>query len=442
MNDHVQKSTPGAVAKPWVWISIFLSELAGCLLAGVSAGVWSFQHSILLMASLGFGIVFGLFSAFLFTSSGKEEEATFGKIRDWMLAGITGVGAAELMEGGGSVRRLLLVFSQGNETGDFALVLTAVTLGFASGFFFMFVQRELHLNPLLAKSRALTASVESAKSASNAVHELLNKLPVSLLTSVNDVSDAGLSPGERKDLKDLLTSPEVKEFLDKMTESVNAGATLDWDRVSKTALIQYYKTYFEPVDKRKSQIHEAEAWIQRALLMQPNHGAMTIAYADLKSLEKDFASAVRMLKELIIGGDPPATALQLLGYYLLESNRDLESIQYTQMYLQLYPDDSITIFNLAFAYGRLYCADSARADLRKQCLEQLARGLALDPTHVTRIRDSWYADGLECFRSDAEFTALLDRAAVYLEGKPDAKHEATPHAEDNRTRTAETHPAG
>jgi len=379
MFDQDKRKSPRAIAKPLVWSCIFIGELLWCLLAGMNVSPWSFQHSVLLMAAAGFGNVVGVFSAFLFTSSGKEEEGTFGKIRDWMLAGFTGAGAAELTEGGGSVRRLLLVFSQGNEGADFALVLTSVLVGIGIGFFFMFVQRVLNLNPLLAKSRALTARFEGARSASNVVHELLNKLPVSLLTSVNDVSDSGLSSVDRKELQKLLTSPDVKQFLDLMQESVDTGATLDWDSVSKTAFIQYYNTYFEPTEKRQSQMHEAEVWIQRALLMQPLHGALTIAYADLKSLQKDYDSAARLLKELILGGDPPSSAMQLLGYYLLESKKDLESIHYSRMYLQLHPDDSITIFNLAFSYGRMYCADPSRTDYRKKCLEFLTKGLALDP---------------------------------------------------------------
>lgn len=431
MYDKDQRKTPRAIAKPLVWSFIFLGELLWCLVAGMNASPWTMQHTVLLMAAAGFGNVIGVFSAFLFTSSGKEEEDTFGKIRDWLLAGFTGAGAAELTEGGGSVRRLLLVFSQGNEGGDFALVLTSVLLGVGIGFFFMFVQRVLNLNPLLAKSRALTARVEGAKSASNVVHELLNKLPVTLLTSVNDVSESGLSSVDRKDLKDLLTSQEVKEFLDLMQESVDTGAALDWDSVSKTAFIQYYKTYFEPAEKRKSQIHEAETWIQRSLLMQPFHGAMTIAFADLKSLQKDYASAAHLLKDLVIGGDPPATALQLLGYYLLESKKDSESIQYSQMYLQLYPDDSITIFNLAFSYGRLYCADTSRSDYRKKCLEMLTRGLALDPEHAVKIKETWFTDGFECLKTDRELAELLARIISELEANEETEDE-NPEEEEDR----------
>lgn len=89
------------VSKPFLWGGILLCEILWCFLAGSNAGALNLGHVVSLLASLGFGTVLGVFSAFLFTSSGKEEEATIGKIRDWLIAGITGAGAAEVMERGG-----------------------------------------------------------------------------------------------------------------------------------------------------------------------------------------------------------------------------------------------------------------------------------------------------------------------------------------------------
>lgn len=404
-----------AIAKPLSWGLVLLGGILWCLFAGRDASGWNVQRTLLLLATEGFGTVFGVFFAFFFTSSGKEEEATLGKIRDWMLAGVTGAGAAEIMERGGSVKRLLLIFALGNQPGDFALTVSTVTLGFGGGFFFMFFQRELNLNVLLAKARALTARAEGSESASIVLHELLSKLPVSLLTSISDVSNSGLSEEERKNLGELLHSKEVAKFLELTKDRLNSGAPLDWDSISKTALIQYYKTYFEPKESRNSQIQEAEAWIQRALLIQPLHGPLTIAYSDLKAMQKDCASAARLLKDLIVGGDPPATALQLLGYYLLEANDDVESVRYSQMYLQLYPDDALTIFNLAYSYGRMFCNSPARTELRTRCLEFLSRGLILDPAHVIRIRETWIPEGFHCLQADEEFCDLLTKAAARMD---------------------------
>jgi tetratricopeptide (TPR) repeat protein len=197
---------------------------------------------------------------------------------------------------------------------------------------------------------------------------------------------------------------------------LNAGAPLDWDSISKTAFIQYYKTYFEPKEGRNTQIQEAEGWIQRALLIQPLHGPLTIAYSDLKAMQKDYTSAARLLKELIVGGDPPATALQLLGYYLLEANDDIESVRYSQMYLQLYPDDTLTIFNLAYSYGRMFCNSPAKTELRARCFEYLSRGLILDPEHVARIKETWIPEGFQSFEKDKEFCDLLAKAGARIDG--------------------------
>lgn len=403
------------VAKPLMWSSIIACEVIWCFIAGHTTGGWDLQRTLLLLATDGFGTVLGVFFAFFFTSSGKEEEATLGKIRDWMLAGFTGAGAAELMEGGGSVKRFLMIFSLGNQQGDFALIVSTVSLGFGVGFFFMFFQRELTLNVLLAKARSLTAKEEGSINASNVLHELLSKLPVSLLTSINDVSNSGISDTERNNLQELLYSEDVKKFLELAKERVDSGTPLDWDSISKTAYIQYYKAYFEPKESRNTQIQQAEAWIQRALLVQPLHGSLTIAYSDLKSLQKDYTSAAKLIKDLIIGGDPPATALQLLGYYLLEANDDPESIRYSKMYLQLYPDDSVTLFNLAYSYGRMFCNAPAKAELRTQCLMHLSKGLLLDPSHVVTIKETWIPEGFQCFKEDKEFNDLLARATSQME---------------------------
>jgi tetratricopeptide (TPR) repeat protein len=401
---------PRAVVKPGLWASILIGEILWCFLAGRSASAWVLQRTILLLATIALGMVLGVFFAFCFTSSGKEEEATLGKIRDWMLAGITGAGVAEIMEGGGFVKRFLMIFSPGDQQGDFALVVSTVALGFGVGFFFMFFQREMNLNVLLAKARALTARAEGVKNASIVVLELLNKLPAHLLTDVNDVSESGLNDDERKVLQDLLYSEDVKKFLEVTEERLSSGASLEWDSIFRTAFIQYYKVYFEPKESRNSQIQEAEVWIQRALLIQPFHAAMTIAYADLKALQNDFVSAARILKDLITNGDPPATALQQLGFYLIEAEDDLESIRYSQMYLQLYPNDSITIFNLAYSYGRMFCNSPSKSELRNECLELLSKALSLDPGHVVKIKEEWIREGFTCLQEDKEFNDLLVRA--------------------------------
>lgn len=406
----MQDRKPKAVAKPALWSALLLGEIVWCFLASRTAGNWTLEGAASLFAANSFGCVCGIFSGFLFTSSGKEEESTFGKLRDWLLAGVTGAGAAEIMDGGGTVKSLLLQFSFGPQKNEFALVFTTAAIGFTAGFFFMFFQRELHLNVLLANARSLTARAENAQSASTVLHELLSKLPPFLLTEINDVSESELSAKDRTELEQLLNSDEVKEFLAMTKEKTDCGAALDWDTVSKTAFIQYYRTYFTGKENQDAQIDEAQRWVRRALIMEPNHAALTVAYADLHSLQGDYANAARLTKDLIAAGDPPATAFLQLGYYLLEDGKDRQSIQYSRMYLELYPDDAATCFNLAFCYGRLYCAHHDDADLRKECLRMLDKGLRLEPAHAAKIRSSWFDDGIACLQEDSELNALLKRA--------------------------------
>jgi tetratricopeptide (TPR) repeat protein len=406
----MQDSERRAIARPGLWITLLSGEVLWCLIASRTAGNWYLAGAASLFAANCFGNVCGIFSAFLFTSSGKEEESTFGKIRDWMLAGITGAGATEIMERGGSVKRLLELFAIGPQSGEFALVISTVAIGFTSGFFFMFFQRELNLNVLLAKARALTAASENAQSASTAVQELLSKLPPFLLTDISDVSESELSPSDRSELEQLLLSDNVNKFLDQMKERTESGAAVDWDSVSKTAFIQYYRTYFVKKEDRKRQIDEAERWVKRALIMEPLHGALTVAYADLHSLQEDYPTAAQELKDLIANGDPPASAFQQLGYYLLEDGKDTESVRYSKKYLELYPDDASTCFNLAFCYGRLFCSSPDKPELRTECLTFLSKGLLLDPEHATKIRDTWFTEGFTCLKGDAQVVDALNQA--------------------------------
>lgn len=402
----------GANTNPVQLASVVTASLVWCYVAGWSSGTWQIQRSILLLATFGFGVACGIFSGFLFSSSGKEEEATFGKIRDWLIAGISGAGAAEIMERGGSVKRLLVLFSIGSAPTDLALVITTFVLGFAAGFFFMFLQRELSLNEQLAKARAQTANAEKVQYASTVVHELLIKLPVDMLTGCSDVTEAGLSPAERKELKDLLESKEITEFLNLTEDRAKSGGAVIWDSLSKAAYIQYYKTYFVESSERDAQIRSAEEWILRALMVIPYHPGLTIALSDLKALKKNFSSAAHLLRDLVELGDPPASAIQLLGYYLIGAGDDQDSLRFTEMYLELHPQDSVTLFNAAYSYGRLYCAHPDKANLKTTCYRRLKDALSIDPAHVEKILNVWIAkeNWGTCFKDEETFKQMMDAA--------------------------------
>jgi hypothetical protein len=91
----------------------------------------------------------GCLVGFLFTSYGQEE-ATVGKVRDWLVGGLTGLTIAEAS----NIKSLLGAFAIDSSTQEFAVVVSVAVLYTGLGFFFMFIERELILNVCLAQSRA------------------------------------------------------------------------------------------------------------------------------------------------------------------------------------------------------------------------------------------------------------------------------------------------
>src|SRR6266852_4762624 len=135
--------------------------LTWSLIAIVSVGWWiiASQHSrwrLVLVVGLSLSsFMVGCLVGFLFTSYG-EETGTVGKIRDWLIGGITGITIAKA----GAIKGLLLTFAAGAGPSEFALAISSAVVYAVLGFFFMFFQRELILNVLLAQSRAERGTIE------------------------------------------------------------------------------------------------------------------------------------------------------------------------------------------------------------------------------------------------------------------------------------------
>ena len=102
----------------------------------------------------------GCLAGFLFTSYG-EENATVGKVRDWVVGGLAGLPIAKVS----SLKALILAFANGAGPQQYALAVGVAITFSALGFFCMFFQRELILNVLLAKSRAERGSIEGVQQA-------------------------------------------------------------------------------------------------------------------------------------------------------------------------------------------------------------------------------------------------------------------------------------
>lgn len=149
--------------------------------ASVYAWVFAAQQShwrLVLVAGVSLSsFMVGCLVGFLLTSYG-EESATVGKVRDWLIGGLTGLTIAKASQ----IKGLLLTFAAGPGPSEFAIIAGAAIAYAILGFFFMFFQRELILNVLLAESRAERLKLEGAGEAGQVLQRVLAALPPSLLS--------------------------------------------------------------------------------------------------------------------------------------------------------------------------------------------------------------------------------------------------------------------
>jgi hypothetical protein len=296
---------------------------AASVYAWVYAGQQSYWRLVLVTGVSVSSFMVGCLAGFLFTSYG-EESATVGKIRDWLIGGITGLTIAKA----GQVKALLLTFAAGPGPREFAIVAGAAIAYAILGFFFMFFQRELILNVLLAQSRAERLKLEGSGEAGKVLQRVLAALPPSLLSGVDNVDDsARFRKQEAEKLRVILYSSDVQNFLDDCEDALKAGRGLDWDVVSKAANLHYYRTYFEKDDRQFAQANLANSWITRALNLNPLHVDFTVKYADTLGMMDRYDEAVAVLERLEGTPDAPAYVEQWLGYFLLFVDRLDESIR-------------------------------------------------------------------------------------------------------------------
>lgn len=390
-----------------LWILIFIVSAFWWRIVGQGSPLRMILIIALSLASFMVGCLVG----FLFTSYG-EEAGTVGKIRDWLIGGITGVTIAKAA----AIKGLLTTFqTTPSGSGEYALTVSAAVVYASLGFFFMFFQRELVLNVLLAEGRAQRGRIEGTKQAGQVVKSFLLKLPASLLSGVDDVDEiSAVDKDEAKRLYDILYSEDVKAFLQQADAALADGAGLDWDVISKVAYIHYYRTYFEKKDEKPVQARRAIEWITRALVMNPQHADFTLKLADMMGATGDYGTAVTILERLVREPDSPIVVRQWLGYFLLNvPGRLRDAVRYSEEYHNLIGEDTDSLFNLACAYAQAFCEgvpDLGPPDeCHRKALAYLRQALQREPEYADTVRTRWIEKGesFACFVSDKDFRALV-----------------------------------
>lgn len=370
-----------------------------------------------MIVSLGLAaFVVGCTVGFLFTSYG-EEATTVGKVRDWLIAGISGVTLSQLFDKDTAFKRLLLAFAAGPGPNEYALVVGTAIVYSGVGFFFMFFQRELIFNVLLAKSRAERGKLEGSQVTGQIVQRFQLRLPASVLTGVDDIDEApDLKEQEVRELRDQLYSDDVDAYLNQADEAAKVGS-VDWDITSKAAYIYYYRMFLAKEDQEAA-VQKALEWIMRALHMNPLHVDLTMKYAAALGVRGDFVAAAAELERLLPRPDAPILVKQWLGYYLrfLPDRLD-DAIRYSREYHAVFPDESDTFFNEAYAYARKYCTElrasgeksSPQSQNRLNALSKLRDALRDQGDMKEIVRDKWTeaGEGFDCLLNDQEFRSIV-----------------------------------
>ncbi|HEX4320404.1 MAG TPA: hypothetical protein VHZ52_05850 [Acidobacteriaceae bacterium] len=396
----------------WGPAAVWSLTVAASLAFWYLEGRGSMMNWILVVSLSLSSFVVGALAGFLFTSYG-EEKATVGKVRDWLIGGLTGLTVANA----GTIKSILQTFAAGPSPQEFAVVIGVAITYVGIGFFFMFFQRELIWNVLLARSRAERGRVDGTVQAGVITQKLLIALPPSLLSGIDNVADSDTDEAEAEELRKLLYSDDVEEFLKQADDAIRSGSSLDWDVVSKAANLHYFRTYFEK-DQRGEQDVLAKEWLLRALLMNPLHADLTAKYADVLGKLESYSEAVAVLEKLYESEEGPTYIQQWLGYFLLfVPNRDDDAIRLSLDYLKRFPGTTDSLFNAACGYAQKYESElenSNRKSIpesenRKQALSLLKQGLQRDPDFRETVRTKWIKldESFYSLANDLDFLALV-----------------------------------
>lgn len=388
----------------WWWYASSTSAMGMGLLIAVS------------LACFMLGALIG----FVLTSYG-EESGTIGKVRDWLIGGITGATLVQAAQGGGVFKNFLWKFVTGDDPhgNQFGMVMSMAIVYSALGFLFMFLQRELVWNPHLAAARKERGLLDGSRQATSTVQKLQVQLPPDVLTGVQDISEVDVSSKVKEDLRSVIYAADVDTFLKQADEALKSGQPLGWEDVYKVANIHYYRAYYESGDRHPPQVRKALEWINRALVINPLHADLTMKCADMLGDDHQEDAAVALLENLVVRAETPAVAFQWLGFYLRSNSEQLDnSIFYSRKFLELFPGDRATRFNLAYAYAEKYCEElrESGAEIipnsvnRVEALGILGAIVREQPDYKKDVEKSIHQHkGFACFRGDEIFEEIMRR---------------------------------
>ncbi len=404
---------------PRLWMGV----AAASIIWWIFASQFDLHRGVLLVALSLATFAVGCVVGFLLTSY-DDERNTLGKLKDTLTGILTAVTITSLAQ----LKALLVCFAPEAGPNGFGIAFGTAATYFTAGFFFMFLQRELILNIALARTRLERGRIEGSQQTTQVIQRFLLRLPASVMAGVTNIDEViDVNDEEAKNLRDLIFSDEVTNFLHQAEEAVASGS-VDWDIASKSANIYYYRTFFLEKEEGRGPVGKAIEWLVRALNMNPLHVDITMKYAAMLGADDDAESAAAILERLVSMPESPALVKQWLGYYLrfLDYRLD-DAIKYSLEYHRQFPSESDTFFNISYAYAAKHCgktrsssdAQDTFVEDRVRALSYLKEALSCKPEMVAVVRDEWTKSdaAFHCLASDPEFQATL-RTAESLKTPP------------------------
>ena len=107
-----------------------------------------------------------------------------------------------------------------------------------------------------------------------------------------------------------------------------------------------------------------------------------------------------------------SSTLRLLAFLVLW-------LRYSTQYLNAFPDDADTLFNVACAYAQKYCSGARQGGTdqshnRQMALSTPRDALSRNPGYAEIVRTKWTqkGDSFDCLAGDDEFRAIVAAAEV------------------------------
>lgn len=309
----------------------------------------------------------GTVAGFLFSSYGDEKESV-GKVREWLVGGITALTVAEVAKGSENVKGLLIIFVPKACPDDFGIIAGMTVVFFVGGFFLMFLNRELVLNVLLAKSRAMRKSIEEKGEAANqALVEALGRM------AAEETWETGVQQ------EPLVRDPSVQEFLDLVERNIEKGEGVRLHDIKKAATLY----------SLSGQNAKLVKFLEQVRIQYPRDPDILAMYARACSEVGNRRKAIEALQQFKQKVRGPHQLDKVLGFHLLWSE-DVPglkaSVEHTSSYLTLFPNDDGALFNLACAYAQLY-EKTGEEQYEKLALEKLEAAITANPVWKQRARE-------------------------------------------------------